>query len=78
MIEAQQKLHRMDAGSVTLLLDGCARLDFKPSEMMLTALANLVHSYALTFEASQLPLVLWAFNRLKYTPRYKRYNLRAL
>lgn len=69
MTKAQQKLHQMDAGSVTLLLDGCARLEIKPPEQLLSALANLVQNFALTFEASQLPLVLWAFDRLKYTPR---------
>jgi hypothetical protein len=67
--QVQHRIHELDAGSVTLLLDGCARLKHAPPNDMLDILANLVRSFATALEATQLPLILWAFENLHYTPR---------
>lgn len=69
LAQVQQRLHELDAGSVTLLLDGCARLRHAPPDEMLEPLAALIRSLAASLEARQLPLILWAFDNLHYTPR---------
>lgn len=59
----------LDAGCITLILDGCARLHHTPSCTVLDDLATAAKQMARSFDSSQLPLVLWAFSVLGYAPR---------
>lgn len=66
---ATADLNTLDAGSLTLLLDGCARLKHRPPTATLDALAVAAERMAATFDGSQLSLILWAFETLDYAPK---------
>lgn len=59
----------LDAGSLTLLLDGCARLGHRPPTATLEALAVAAERAVKTFASDQLSLVLWAFETLEFFPK---------
>lgn len=67
---AVSDLAAIDAGSLVLILDGCARLKHAapvpPS--LLDSLATAAQRLAPTFGSAQLPLVLWAFSSLAFSP----------
>jgi hypothetical protein len=66
---ANAGVHTLDAGSLTLLLDGCARLEQRPPTATLEELAAAAERMAKTFDCNQLSLVLWAFETLQFTPK---------
>lgn len=67
---AMSKLDELEPTALVFLLDGCARLrlQFQLSKEDLSRIATAVHQNVYAMNASQLPLVLWAFSSLQYTP----------
>ena len=59
---------KLDAGSLVLALDGCARLQHQIPAEVLDSLAFTAERMTASFDSLQLPLVLWAFSILQFNP----------
>ena len=66
---ATDDLQTLDAGSLTLVLDGCARLGHRPPSETLEQMAMAAERCVKTLESSQVSLVLWALETLDFVPK---------
>lgn len=66
--KAVANIASLEAGSLALILDGCARLQHVPPMPVLYQLAEAAERMAPTFGSSQIPLVLWAFSIIGFAP----------